>query len=152
MSNKLETFDLLPQSTHYSNVRSNVTKSEWDKIRKQVYAESDYKCKWCGDTGFNQGRNHAVEAHEIFEFDEETQIQKLVDVVALCPRCHSTQHIGLANIRGTLDDVFKHFVKVARKTNLEAIVIFEKTTQRFNRLNKISNWKLDLKYLERFKM
>jgi hypothetical protein len=147
---KLKTFDLLPQSTHYSNVRSNVTRSQWDKIRKEVYAESDHKCKWCRDTGFNQGRKHAVEAHELFHFDESTQTQTLTEIVALCPRCHSTQHIGLANIRGTIEDVFKHFMKVTRKTSVEAILILDKTTERFKVLNQIKEWKLDLTYLKKF--
>lgn len=149
---KLENFDLLPPSTHYKNVRSNVSRSEWDRIRKQVYAEAGHKCEWCGDTGFNQGARHALEAHEIFEFDEETQTQKLVDIVGLCPNCHLTQHIGLAQIKGWTIKIVRHFMKVTMLDDVKVTMRYEQAIQRCDKLSKISPWKLDLTYLEKFNL
>lgn len=149
--NKLKNFDLLPNSTHYKNVRSNVSRSEWDIIRKEVYKESDHVCKWCGDTGFNQGKRHAVEAHEIFEFNEATQTQKLVDIVALCPRCHTTQHIGLAQIRNQTGPMLIHFAKVTLLGSDTVAMLYAQAIERYQRLSRISSWKLDLSYLQRFK-
>ena len=39
--------DLIPNTTWFNNVRSCVSRSSWDKLRKQVYERVDYKCECC---------------------------------------------------------------------------------------------------------
>ena len=39
--------DLIPSSNWFKNVRTCVTRSSWDKLRKQVYERVDYKCECC---------------------------------------------------------------------------------------------------------
>ena len=58
--------ELIPKTCHYSNVRTTVSKQEWDKIRFISYAVADNKCEICGDVGTNQGYKHNVECHEIW--------------------------------------------------------------------------------------
>lgn len=53
-------------------------------------------CQICG----GRGPTHPVECHERWYFLEEIGVQKLVDVVALCPACHEATHYGLARVHG----------------------------------------------------
>ena len=110
------TIELVPQSSFYSNVRSNVTKSEWDIIRKKCYKESNYKCEICDDVG----PKHPVECHEIWEYDDENLIQKLTGFISLCPKCHSVKHIGLAQIQGRYDIAFKKLMEVNNWSSQDA--------------------------------
>lgn len=77
--------ELIPKTCHYSNVRTTVSKQEWDKIRFISYAAADNKCEICGDVGTNQGYKHNVECHEIWEYDDENHIQRLIGLISLCP-------------------------------------------------------------------
>ena len=57
--------ELVPSTSWYSNVRSNVTRRVWDKIRKDVYRNADYQCEVC-----HKVRKRRIECHEIWESDE----------------------------------------------------------------------------------
>jgi 5-methylcytosine-specific restriction endonuclease McrA len=52
------TIELVPKTAWYTNVRSNVSKKEWDRIRKKSYQNAGHVCEICGDTGLNQ--NHSI--------------------------------------------------------------------------------------------
>lgn len=137
------TIELVPKSCWFSNVRSEVTKDEWDKIRKTVYKEADYKCEICG----GKGNQHPVECHEIFSYDDENKIQKLERMVALCPNCHKVKHYGLWELKGMAHIVKKHLMKVNgwNKKDAEEYIAgcFELWSQR-----SAHQWKLDLSFLE----
>ena len=77
--------ELIPSNTWYNNVRSIVSKDEWDIIRRKSYKFANYKCQICGDSGINQGYKHPVECHEIWEFDDKNKIQYLIGFISLCP-------------------------------------------------------------------
>ena len=106
---KLE-IDLIPSTAWYSNLRNKVTKKEWDKIRKQNYADANHKCAICGADG-------RLNCHEIWEYDNKKHIQKLKGFIALCNDCHMIKHIGFADIQASkglldMDKLIKHFMKV----------------------------------------
>ncbi|MDF1534223.1 MAG: hypothetical protein P1P69_06945 [Methanosarcinaceae archaeon] len=54
--------DLVPSTAWYSNLRTNISKNKWDKIRKQSYADANHKCAICGADG-------RLNCHEIWEYD-----------------------------------------------------------------------------------
>jgi 5-methylcytosine-specific restriction endonuclease McrA len=99
---KLE-IELIPKTSFYSNVRSEVTTNEWDVIRKKCYDEASDKCEICGEKGKDQNFNHNVECHEIWSFDVKERIQRLDGFIALCPTCHKSKHFGLSQIKGDED-------------------------------------------------
>ena len=68
-------------------------KTQWDRIRKQVYEDYNHKCGICG-------RDGRLEAHEIWEYDDTDFVQRLAGLIALCPLCHLVKHLGLPNTRG----------------------------------------------------
>ena len=88
------TIELIPVGTWGSNLRSMMTQTQWDKLRKHCYAEAGHVCEICGDSGLNQGRKHAVEAHEIWTYDDANCVQTLERIHILCPRCHQVKHLG----------------------------------------------------------
>ena len=86
--NKL-TIELVPKTSWYSNVRSNVTTSVWDKIRRECYSKANNVCEICSSTGKSQGFKHNVECHEKWEYNDTNKTQKLIGLIALCPLCQS---------------------------------------------------------------
>lgn len=108
MSKPKLTIELVPKSSWYSNVRSNVPKETWDRLRKMVYAKAGHVCEICGGVG----KKHPVECHEVWEYDEVNGMQTLIRLIALCPACHSVKHIGRAHIYGGYDQAVKHLSKV----------------------------------------
>jgi len=104
------TIELVPASSWYNNLRSLLKKEMWDNLRKTVYAKCNYKCAICNSKG-------KLHCHEIWKYNDKKHIQKLVDLVALCTKCHWIKHIGLAGIhtsqeRLSFEKLVKHFMKV----------------------------------------
>ena len=137
--------EMVPSTSWYNNVRSMVTKKEWDIIRKKVYAKADYKCEICG----KKGKAHPVECHETWEYDDENHIQKLTGMIALCPSCHLVKHMGRAKIVGKYDDARKHLSKTNKWTASDAELYieaqFEKWAQRCNH-----QWTIDTAILKNY--
>jgi hypothetical protein len=140
--NKLEV-ELVPKTCWFSNVRSHVSKGEWDKLRNDVYLKAHFVCEICGGVG----SKHSVECHEIWHYDDETHTQRLDGLIALCPSCHSVKHIGLASVQGGFGEAVAHLAKVngwkmmeAEKHVSEAVKIWKERSQH--------EWKLDLSWLE----
>ena len=143
------TIELVPKTAWYTNVRSNVPKAEWDRIRKKSYKKAQYKCECCGKTGLDQGFNHPIECHEIWEYDDIEKTQTLVGLVSLCPLCHKCKHPGLAQIRGEIQLVIDHLQKVNKYGKEDAMIDL---AEAFDIWRERSNheWELDITYLNVF--
>jgi UDP-N-acetylglucosamine transferase subunit ALG13 len=131
--------DLVPSSSWYNNLRDILKKEEWDIIRKKAYKVAGNKCRICG----GKGKKHPVEAHERWSYDENTKIQKLERVVALCPMCHLSSHYGFAQIKGKEKLVRTHLMKInnwnEEYLDLHLEVAFEDYYRRSN-----YKWELDI--------
>jgi 5-methylcytosine-specific restriction endonuclease McrA len=104
---------MIPHTSFMNNVRKVVTKESWDIIRRETYAKYGHACGTCGAT------DTVLECHEIWEFDDVNQIQKLNGLIALCSTCHRVKHFGFAlhlADQGQLDiePLIKYFMKVNR--------------------------------------
>ena len=86
--------ELVPSNQWGSNLRSALKRSQWDRLRRACYERAGHVCEICGETGFQQGRDRAVECHEIWSYDDVNRVQKLDGVISLCPRCHQVKHLG----------------------------------------------------------
>lgn len=155
VSNKMKLQpELVPASAFYSNLRKILTVSEWDKLRKQVYAEHDHVCQICGDTGLNQGRRHKVECHEVWgyqQIDAEPWrgYQVLESLQCLCPMCHAVKHIGFQLIKGKAHYIqaLQHMMKVNGKKDLLDVGV--KVTEAFHKHAEMSKiqWDLSLEHI-----
>jgi len=102
--------DLVPESTWGENLRTFLGRTKWDKLRKQIILEQGGVCAACGAV-------EKLECHEIWEFNDETDIQLLHGLKVLCSLCHLATHFGFAQGlaaqgRINLSDLIDHFVKV----------------------------------------
>jgi len=133
--------DLVPNTCWFTNVRSCVHPKDWDRLRRYVYERVNYICECCNiDT---QKSNIILEAHERWDYNEETQTQKLVRIVALCLNCHQSTHIGLAGLKGKGEEAKEHIKRVRNFTEQEYQKHKNEAFEIWNKRNKI-NWALDL--------
>jgi hypothetical protein len=106
---KLE-IDLVPRTCWGKNLRKLVRESVWDKLRAKAKADAGNVCRICGAVG-------KLNCDEIWHYDDEEHVQKLIGLRVLCTMCHFAKHIGSAQqvaAEGHLDfnAVIEHFMKV----------------------------------------
>jgi hypothetical protein len=137
------TIELVPKAVWFSNVRSMISRQDWDFLRRNSYKKAGYLCEICGGIG----NHHPVECHEIWQYDDNKHIQKLLGLISLCPLCHEVKHIGLASIRGRIDTVKRHLAKINAWTEQE---VNEYVSKQFDVWmdRSLYEWKVDLMWLD----
>ncbi len=136
--------ELVPDGCWYSNLRSLLSKAQWDAVRREAYSRAGGRCTVCGR------RCTRLEAHERWSYDEKNAVQKLEDVVALCHACHEVVHIGRTQLMGREREASEHFMRVNGCTYAEYRKALGEANERHRRLNLVPEWKLDLSYLKKF--
>jgi hypothetical protein len=137
--------ELVPRSCFFSNLRSNLSKKDWEKLRQYTIENAHKQCEIC----LSDGRGSSLECHEIWQYDDATNIQKLIGLVALCKACHRSKHMALARHKGWEYIAEEHLMRINgwERTTLdlyleEAFRIFELRSER--------KWILDISWLESF--
>jgi hypothetical protein len=136
------TIELVPKTCFYSNVRSEVTRTQWDIIRRQVASKAYNACEICGD-------NFRIECHEIWHYDDKKLIQKLVGMTALCKSCHMVKHMGYANVSGNGEKAIAHFMKINKLTRKMADKYIDKAFDIWARRSS-KQWELDITHLKEY--
>ena len=139
---KLE-FELVPDGCWYFNLRSILSRGQWDAVRRDAYARAKGRCMICGAAG-------RLHAHERWSYDEARGIQKLEDVIAVCPLCHSVIHIGRTQLKGDEAAAAAHYMKVNGVNYAEYRKALGEANEAHARRNRVSEWSLDLSWLKRF--
>ena len=137
------TIELVPKGQWGANLRSELPKAEWDRLRKATYAAAGHRCEVCG----GKGRKWPVECHERWHYDEDTKVQSLVGLIALCPACHEVKHIGRAGAVGRAEQAIAHLMKVNNWKPDEAIKYVDEAFQTWARRSQ-EDWTLDIAWLE----
>ena len=137
-------FELVPDGCWYSNLRSILSKAQWDYIKSEAKESSGGCCAICGK------KTTKLDAHERWSYDEKNAIQKLEGVIAVCKDCHSVIHIGFTQLKGDEERAEKHFMKVNDCSYAEYRKALGKANEIHQRRNKIPEWKLDLSYLKKY--
>lgn len=140
---KLE-IELIPKTTHFTNVRSMVPAEQWDVLRKNCYTQAGHRCEICG----GKGEKWPVECHEVWDYNFKTKTQKLIRLIALCPSCHEVKHMGLAQVRGRREIAKYHLMRVNQISNDDAEQAIEHAFEDWHEKNQI-NWKLDISHIEK---
>lgn len=137
--------ELVPRSCFFSNLRSNLTKKDWDKLRHLTIENADHQCEVCG----SNGNGYPLECHEVWYYDDNMLVQSLAGLVALCKACHRSKHMALARHKGWEVSAENHLMRVngwdRRTLELyleEAFVIFEQRSE--------LNWSLDITWLSSY--
>ena len=145
MKNKLKLkIELVPKSCWFSNLRDHLSKEQWDIIKKETFKKAENRCQICNGIG----KKWPVECHEIWIYNDIQKIQRLEGTIALCPDCHSVKHIGFAQIIGKFETAKKHFKKINKLTEEEALIEIKNAFKIFNERSK-KNWILDISIIEK---
>lgn len=135
-------FELVPEECWYSNLRSVLKPSDWDKVRRDAYARAGGRCCICGR------RATRLEAHEKWSYDEKLALQKLEDVVALCHACHEVKHISRTQLMGRGMEAMEHFMKVNGVSQMEYHAALQQSNEEYLRRNKVEGWVTDISWLK----
>jgi hypothetical protein len=103
-----------PSFAQGKTVRKAIGDSLWNKIRAEIYEKDNHSCVICG---YSDGVLHA---HEVFEYDEERFIIKLVDIQSLCVYCHNIKHFyftvqRISRSKSLSEERQKHLLKDLRE-------------------------------------
>ena len=136
------TIELVPKTAWFKNLRSELPRMQWDKLRKATYSAAGNHCEVCG----GKGPKWPVECHEIWIYDDIKHTQTLTGLIALCPSCHQVKHMGLARIRGKEEEATQHLMKVNHFNRYEANSFIEKAFILWEERGK-NNWKINYEWV-----
>jgi hypothetical protein len=139
--------DLVPSSAWFTNVRTAVTRTTWEKLRLYAFERADRCCEGCGSWE-HPASGRALELHERFEFDVATRTQSLRRLVALCERCHAVAHFDRTVSQGFEREAFAHLLRVADMTAAEATACLD-DARTVAEVRGRYEWELDLSILTR---
>tara|TARA_R110000851_G_scaffold110632_3_gene233480 strand:+ start:828 stop:1391 length:564 start_codon:yes stop_codon:yes gene_type:complete len=139
--------ELIPSNSWGNNLRSLLRGCTWDRLRKHTYQLANSKCEVCLSDGLQQGRKHAVECHEIWEYDDINRIQLLKGLVALCPICHQCKHLGRTLGTGAGARAVQHLATVNNMTLDETESYINLAFYIHNLRSHGDAWVLDLNWL-----
>jgi hypothetical protein len=136
--------DLVPSTCWFTNVRSCVDEGQWDALRSMVYRRAGNRCEACGaPRGTDRQR---LEAHERWEYDENTYTQTLRRLIGLCWSCHRATHLGFAEVTGTSAEATAHLRAVNGWSAGEAEAHIDRAFALWER-RSAHEWRLDLSIL-----
>ncbi len=138
------TIELVPRTAWFSNLRKELTKEWWDRLRRDTYQAAGYECEICG----GKGPKWPVECHEKWAYNDQEKIQTLLGLIALCPSCHQVKHIGLANVHGKLEQATTHLIRINNIPCAQAVEYIQQAVQRWQH-RSMFEWTLDVSWLER---
>jgi hypothetical protein len=81
----------------------------WDRVRRTIYADADHCCEICGV------HPDRLEAHEVWDYNDASLLQRLVRLMALCRQCHQVKHFARSRIHCTEEQIevlIRHFMSV----------------------------------------
>jgi hypothetical protein len=130
------TIELVPETSMLSSVRDAITQSTWDTLRQRVYARAGYRCEACG-SGLTR------RADEIWEFDDESHVQRLVCMVGLCSDCHDARRIDRCGQMRAGRRALDHLARVNRWTVQQAEHYRAVTFRRWRERSR-AWWSVDL--------
>ncbi|MFA6269470.1 MAG: HNH endonuclease [archaeon] len=144
---KLE-IELVPSTSWYSNLRKVLTIPEWNKLREEAYARSNYTCFICGNKG-------SLHAHEEWVYDDNQKIQTLDKIVALCENCHMIKHAGFSmhtaegKRKYSTEKLITHFCIVNNCSQQDYKLHENEAFKKFNERSKYQ-WKFNLANLAQY--
>ena len=134
--------EMVPASAWAKNVRTMFPQEVWDAIRKQSYREARYRCEICS----GRGPKWPVEGHEMWEYSERLQRQRLIKVVSLCPDCHAVKHWGWSRKNGKEVECLAHIKDVNGWDDHQFKRHYANVSEKWKRHSKIA-WTTDLNVL-----
>lgn len=139
------TINMIPPRGWGKNIRTIRGIDVYDKVRRICYQRAGYRCEICG----NVGQKHPVEAHEEWSFDLHSRKQALVNLLALCPRCHKVKHYMRSVKNGEEKLVRRHIMKVNKWKPRKLKKYLDEYNTQFHYLYTI-NWEVDISFVDTY--
>ena len=148
---KLEV-ELIPVKSWGKNVEAVVSQQIWLDLRWKFKATRfsrdlaepirDYLiCEICNE------KNTDLHLDEIWNYDNEKQIQKLAGLSAICENCYNAIHFGRAIKLGLGETAKEQLIKVNNWTEKQLVSHLEDATKLWQTRNEF-NYELDLTWLQ----
>lgn len=152
--------ELVPPLAWGRNVRAVVAGDTWEALRwhlgatlyrpqflniglpDQPYREK-LKCAHC------DAEQKSLELHEVWHYDDEEKVQRLVDLKPICSKCHLATHMGHANATGQTDEAMATLAAVNGWTAKQARDHCDRAFEIWESRANI-HYTLDVSYLARF--
>jgi len=134
--------ELVPQPNWGKDLAKLVKKSVWKKISEEVRSKAGWKCEICGAEPSRQ----FLHAHEIWEYDEENAVQRLVGMISLCIRCHDIKHMGRSQKiypQERINELIQHFMDVNQCDMDDYHAHSLLVSREWKRRSEIKNWTVD---------
>jgi hypothetical protein len=80
------TIELVPETCMLSSLRDAISPSAWETLRERVDTGAGHRCEVCGSPPVRR-------ADELWEYDDESHVQRLVRMLALCSNCHEARQM-----------------------------------------------------------
>ena len=122
-----------------------------DCKNRETYSGDEYehenikpaKTEFDGNIELSKWNTIQLEAHERWSYDDESKTQKLERMIALCHRCHTATHLGLADLRGLKHLALKHMQKVNNWDDKHLEQHNDEQTTLYRKRSNV-NWNLNL--------
>lgn len=137
-------FELIPAGCWKLNLRNILTQKQWSVIKNHVKSKANGKCVICGNS------TNRLEAHEVWDYDEENGIIILKDIIAICKDCHEVIHIGRTSLKGDVIKAENHYMMVNECSYVEMRKQLGIANEINQRRNLISDWQIDISFLKNF--
>lgn len=136
---------MVPQALWGRNLRALLEPDDWKHIRKDCYARAGSRCRVCG----RRGPQWPVEADEGWAYDDETRVQTLKGVIALCPDCHAVRHWGRTIATGKHDEALAWMEDVNGWTRAQALECGNLAMEEWHQRSRFDDWRCDFSWVER---
>jgi len=117
----------IPKPLHEVNPRNIMGQAEWDVVRKEAYASTDYHCIACGVHKSEAKEHQWLEAHEFYNIDYGAGRLEIEKIIPLCHYCHNFIHsgrlmmiIGEEKTQDEVIEILEHGFKILSDNNLSA--------------------------------
>jgi hypothetical protein len=102
----LLTIEMIPRPLHGKSLSCLLKRSLWDVIGRSVCARAEGRCEVCGE------ESTRLDCHEVWSYDDERRVARLVGLKAICSACHLSTHMGRATSIGRQDKAIAHLMDV----------------------------------------
>ena len=135
-------FELVPDGCWGYNLRSVLSREQWDYIKKTAAERAEGRCMICG------AKTQKPDTHEKWSYDEKNHIVKLVGIIAVCRNCHNAIHMARTQLKGNYIAAENHYMKVNGVSYSEMRADLGRANEENIRLGRVSDWVMDLSFLK----
>ena len=107
--------------------------ANWGEVKAKV-------CE-CGQCALCDTKTDKLDAHEVWEYHDDTHIVDLADIIPVCDNCHSVLHYGYSQIHGKEQQAFAWYCKVNNLTPQQANTAIRMTYIEWEMRSVYKDWR-----------